>query len=169
MKLTANIAGESYELNVQRDGMRLNAAIDERVYELEAREMGAGIYLLIVDERVYECRVDRGGAARAPFSVQVSGQVYAVSLADPKRLSATEATGTSAAEGSVEIIAPMPGKLVRVLVAAGAQVEAGDGLVVVEAMKMQNELKSPKAGTVTKIHAEVGATVNAGDVLIVVE
>ena len=169
MKLAANIAGERYELNVRRDGVRLTAAIDERVYEIEAREIGAGIYLLIVDGRVYECRVDRGGEARVLFSVQVSGQVYAVSLADPKRLSAAQATGTSAAEGSVEIIAPMPGKLVRVLVAAGAQVEAGDGLVVVEAMKMQNEIKSPKTGTVTKIHAEVGETVNAGDVLVVVE
>jgi biotin carboxyl carrier protein len=169
MKLTANIAGEPYELNVKRDGMRLSAAIDERVYEVEAREVGAGVYLLIVDGRVYECRVDRRGAARASFGVQVSGRAYAVSLADPKRLSAVQAAGASAAEGSVEIIAPMPGKLVRVLVAAGAQVQAGDGLVVVEAMKMQNELKSPKAGTVTKIHAEVGETVNAGDVLVVVE
>jgi biotin carboxyl carrier protein len=63
----------------------------------------------------------------------------------------------------------MPGKVVRVLVEAGASVEAGDGLVVVEAMKMQNELKSPKGGTVVEIRAGAGATVNAGDVLVVVE
>jgi biotin carboxyl carrier protein len=63
----------------------------------------------------------------------------------------------------------MPGKIVRVLIEEGAQVEAGAGLVVVEAMKMQNELKSPKAGTVTELRARAGATVNAGDVLVVVE
>jgi biotin carboxyl carrier protein len=63
----------------------------------------------------------------------------------------------------------MPGKVVRVLVAAGTLVETGDALVVVEAMKMQNELKSPKAGTVIEVRAETGATVNAGDVLVVVE
>jgi len=63
----------------------------------------------------------------------------------------------------------MPGKVVRVLVEAGQQVEVGQGVVVVEAMKMQNEMKSPKAGTVAEIRAEAGATVNAGDVLAVIE
>jgi biotin carboxyl carrier protein len=63
----------------------------------------------------------------------------------------------------------MPGKVVRVLVEEGATVEAGAGLVVVEAMKMQNELKSPKAGTVTELRAREGTTVNAGDVLAVIE
>jgi biotin carboxyl carrier protein len=63
----------------------------------------------------------------------------------------------------------MPGKVVRVLVKAGALVEAGDALVVVEAMKMQNELKSPKSGTVVEVRAEMGAPVNAGDLLVIVE
>ena len=63
----------------------------------------------------------------------------------------------------------MPGKVVRVLVERGQEVEAGAGLVVVEAMKMQNELKSPKAGTVVELRAAPGATVNAGDVLVVIE
>jgi biotin carboxyl carrier protein len=63
----------------------------------------------------------------------------------------------------------MPGKIVRVLVEVGAQVEAGAGVVVVEAMKMQNEMKSPKAGVIISINAEAGATVNAGDVLAVID
>jgi biotin carboxyl carrier protein len=67
------------------------------------------------------------------------------------------------------VLAPMPGKVVRVLVEEGQEVEAGAGLVVVEAMKMQNELKSPKKGTVAELRARPGATVNAGDVLAVVE
>ena len=169
MKLTADIAGDQHELNIRRDGMRVAAEIDERAYEIEAREIGAGVYLLIVDGRVYECRVDRGVGARDTFNVQVGGHNYAVSLADPKRLRGAQASGAHTAEGSAQIIAPMPGKIVRVLVRQGAQVEAGDGLVVVEAMKMQNELKSPKAGTVVTVHAQVGVTVNAGDVLVVVE
>jgi biotin carboxyl carrier protein len=169
MKLTADIAGDRHELNIRRDGTRLAARIDERSYEIEARETRAGVYLLIVDGRVYECRVDQGHGARASFNVSVGGHVYAVSLADPKRLRGAEVAGAHAAEGSAQIIAPMPGKIVRVMIEAGAQVEAGDGLVVVEAMKMQNEMKSPKAGTVTALHARIGATVNAGDVLVVVE
>jgi biotin carboxyl carrier protein len=63
----------------------------------------------------------------------------------------------------------MPGKVVRVLVTAGANVEAGAGIIVVEAMKMQNEMKAPKAGVVLSINAAEGATVKAGDVLAVVE
>ena len=63
----------------------------------------------------------------------------------------------------------MPGKVVRILVAEGADVAVGAGILVVEAMKMQNELKTPKAGTVVSIQAEAGATVNAGDVLAVIE
>jgi biotin carboxyl carrier protein len=63
----------------------------------------------------------------------------------------------------------MPGKVVRVLVAKGESVEAGAGIVVVEAMKMQNEMKAPKAGTVATLNVEVGTTVNGGDVLAVIE
>jgi biotin carboxyl carrier protein len=63
----------------------------------------------------------------------------------------------------------MPGKIVRVLTAAGTEVEAGAGIVVVEAMKMQNEMKSPKAGRVAAVHVKEGATVNGGDVLAVIE
>jgi len=66
-------------------------------------------------------------------------------------------------------VAPMPGKVVRILAAESAEVEAGQGIVVVEAMKMQNEIKSPKKGVVRKVVAAEGAAVNAGDVLAVVE
>ena len=96
------------------------------------------------------------------------GRTYGVMLADPKRLRAAGA-GAADAGGRAEVKAPMPGKVARVLVEEGAAVEAGAGLVVVEAMKMQNELRSPKAGTVAALNAQAGATVNAGDVLVVIE
>ena len=167
MKLTAEISGEHCELSVKRRGTRLIAEIDDRRYELEAQEIGAGVYLLIADGRVYECRVGR--RARARFDVHIGNNLYTISLSDPKRLRGAQASGAQASEGSAQIVAPMPGKVVRVLVEAGAEVEAGAGLVVVEAMKMQNEMKSPKAGKVTSINVTTGATVNAGDVLAVVE
>jgi biotin carboxyl carrier protein len=68
-----------------------------------------------------------------------------------------------------EILAPMPGKVVRVQTEAGASVEKGTGVVVVEAMKMQNEMKSPRAGVVVSINVKPGDTVNAGQVLAVIE
>jgi biotin carboxyl carrier protein len=166
MKLTAEVAGYHHELNIRHEGTRLAAEIDDRHYALEARETGAGIYLLIVDGRVYECRVNR---ERAGFNVSIGNHVYSITLTDPKRLRGAQGSGAHDEGGSAQVVAPMPGKVVRVLVSVGAQVEAGDGLVVVEAMKMQNEMKSPGSGTVTALHAEVGATVNAGDVLVIVE
>ena len=67
------------------------------------------------------------------------------------------------------MVALMPGRVIRVLVEAGQQVEAGQGLIVVEAMKMQNEMKAPRAGRVASVKAEAGAAVSAGDILMVIE
>jgi biotin carboxyl carrier protein len=169
MKLTAEISGEKHELNIKARGTEVVAEIDGRRYELEARTVGPGAYLLIEGGRVYECRVDRRSGPREVFDVHVGGHDYSVTLVDPKRLRGTQAGAGHAGDASAQIVAPMPGKIVRVLVTLGARVEAGAGLMVVEAMKMQNEMKSPRAGTVTALHATAGATVNAGDVLAVVE
>ena len=170
MKLTAEIAGTEHALDVRRhDGARVSATIDGRSYEIEVHEPEPGIYLLKHDGRVYECRVENGaGAARGLSVVRLQDIPYEVALTDPKRLRGARGAGAEAS-GRAQVVASMPGKVVRVLVEVGATVEAGDGLVVVEAMKMQNELKSPKSGTVVEVRAGAGATVNAGDVLVVVE
>jgi len=167
MKLLTDIEGEREAVEFRREGGRVFAEVGGRRYELEARGLGAGEYLLLHGGRVYECRV---GAARSrgPLGVSVGGRDYAVAVTDPKHLrGAAGAAGADA--GRAQVTAPMPGKVVRVLVGQGQQVEAGQGLVVVEAMKMQNELKSPKAGAVLELRAAAGSTVNAGDVLVVVE
>jgi biotin carboxyl carrier protein len=168
MKLVAEIADAKHELTLNREGARVVAEIDGRTYELEAHQPREGVYLLLTGGRVYHCRVERAHAARESIEVTVGNNSYAVNLSDPKRLSSTALAGTHA-DGTAQIVAPMPGKVVRLLVEEGAEVEAGDGVVVVEAMKMQNELKSPKAGKVISIKTNAGATVNAGEVLAVVE
>jgi biotin carboxyl carrier protein len=168
MKLTAEIAGERHALELHREASRVVADIGGRRYELEARETEPGVYLFVLEGRVYECRVERGGARGEATSVEIGGREFEVALYDPRRLRAAGAIGAQAA-GRAVVAASIPGKVVRVLVEEGAQVEAGDGLVVVEAMKMQNELKSPKAGRVAELRARAGTTVNAGDVLAVIE
>ena len=168
MKLKAEIEGETQEIEIRRDGARLFARIEERHYEVDARTSGPGVYLLLSGGHVHECRVERPRAGGASLEVTTGTQSYTVTLTDPKRLRSAQASG-SHTDGISQIVAPMPGKVVRVLVEAGAEVEAGDGLVVVEAMKMQNEMKAPKAGKVTSLNVTAGATVNAGDVLVVVE
>ncbi len=168
MKLIAEIDNEKHALDVQRESARVSATIDSRSYQIEVREPEAGAYLFIVDGRVFECRVDKAGATRGGYQVHVGGDTYNITLSDPKRLRDAKSSGADA-DGRASVVAPMPGKVVRVLVEHGEKVESGDGLVIVEAMKMQNEMKSPKAGTIVEIHAQAGATVNAGEVLIVVE
>jgi biotin carboxyl carrier protein len=170
MRLNAEIDGEKVALEVKREGGRVSGEVGGRRYELEAREVGPGEYLLIHGGRVYECRVgaEPGEGGRGALRVSVGAREYGVRLTDPKHLRGA-GPGGGEQGGRAQVRAPMPGKVVRVLVGAGQAVAAGQGLVVVEAMKMQNELKSPKSGTVAELRAEPGATVNAGDVLVVVE
>jgi biotin carboxyl carrier protein len=180
-KLIAEIDGERHALEVSREGGRVTADVDGRRYDLEAREVEPGVYLLVRDGQVYEVHLGGDGAAEARRGDGAAAGVsevrvrsgrgvgkYEVTLHDPKRLRGARGAAASDA-GRAQITAPMPGKVVRVLVELGREVEAGEPVVVVEAMKMQNELKSPKAGTVTELHAEPGATVNSGDVLAVIE
>jgi biotin carboxyl carrier protein len=168
MRLTAELEHEKHELEVKREGERVFAEVDGRRYELTLRSPEAGVYLLIADGRVYECLVQRDAVERALAHVHVARSSYDIALTDPKRLRAGQSAGAQS-DGTAQVVAPMPGKVVRVLVEQGASVEAGEGLVVVEAMKMQNELKSPRAGRVSQLHATAGATVNAGDMLVVIE
>ena len=167
MKLRAEIEGEELAVDVRREGARVFAEVGGRRYELEAHGLDAGEYLLLHEGRVYECRVGPAGRSGA-FEVRVGGRAYEVALSDPKRLRGAGAAAAHDA-GRAQLVAQMPGRVVRVLVEAGQDVEAGQSVVVVEAMKMQNEMKSPKAGKVSAVNVREGATVNAGDVLAVVE
>ena len=170
MKLNAEVEGETVALEVRREGGRVFADVGGRRYELEARAVGAGEYLLLHEGRVYECRAEQaqGAQGRGSLVVSVGAEEYAVTLTDPKHLRGARVAGGHDT-GRAQVAAPMPGKVVRVLVERGQAVEAGAGLVVVEAMKMQNELKSPKSGTVVELRVEAGATVNAGELLAVIE
>jgi biotin carboxyl carrier protein len=169
MKLTAEIDGESREVQIKLDGARVFAEVDGRSYDIEARVSAPGHHLLLVDGRVYECRIDAADAARRETAeVHIGSRAFAVTLIDAKRLRVGQ-SASAQADGKAQIVAAMPGKIVRVHVEQGQQVAAGDPIVVVEAMKMQNEMKSPRAGTVTLLQAQAGATVNAGQVLAVIE
>jgi biotin carboxyl carrier protein len=171
MKLKAQLSGMDHDVSLRLARSVAVVEVDGRHYDLEVRELVRGEYLLINGSQVYKCRLERkrdptrmGGS----WSVVLRGQNYEVTIIDPKRLRSTQSSAAHQA-GAAEIVSPMPGKIVRVLVEAGASVEAGAGVIVVEAMKMQNEMKAPKAGVVVSIRTEAGATVNAGDVLAVIE
>ncbi len=108
-------------------------------------------------------RVSKG----AGTEIWVNGRQLSMDVFDPRDLRPGQ--GMAANHGRQEIAASMPGKVIRILVAAGDTVEEGQGLIVVEAMKMQNEMKSPKSGRVVEVRARPDATVGAGEILVVVE
>jgi biotin carboxyl carrier protein len=132
--------------------------------ELDARETQPGVLSLLLEGKSYEIRRE---ATPAGIMVSVGGRRYSAEIADPRSLRTRRAAAGDS--GPQKITAPMPGKIVRVLTPEGNEVQQGQGIVVIEAMKMQNELKSARKGTVRKIMVKEGAAVNAGDVLAVVE
>jgi len=169
MKLHATIAEYQTDIQIKDEGRRVFAEIDDRRYELDVHESGSnGCYLLISNGQVFDCRVEGRPESGQPVEVVVGTTPCTVTLTDPKRRSSS-ASASAHGDAAARILAPMPGKVVRILVAAGDQVKAGDGILVVEAMKMQNEMKSPKAGTVIALSVQTGATVNGGDVLAIIE
>jgi biotin carboxyl carrier protein len=127
-------------------------------------EVESGIYSILLNGISYEVKIVPGPAG---FYVDLNGERSVVEVQDPRSVSRRGASGMR--DGRQNICAPMPGRVVRVLVQEGSEVETGAGLVVVEAMKMQNEMKAPKSGRVLFVKAKEGETVAAGEVLVAIE
>jgi biotin carboxyl carrier protein len=165
MKYKAEINGHLLSIELEELSGRVLASIDgERRYLAEVARHEEGIYLLLIGDRVYEARVWQSGPES--FCVNLRGQDFDVRVIDRKhRRSAIE----QSEEGRQFLTAPMPGRVVRVLLGPGDEVKAGQGVIVVEAMKMQNEIKSPKSGRVVEVRVAEGTAVNANQVVAVVE
>ena len=168
MKLHAEIGDEKYQIEIKIEGTAVFADINSRKYQIEASEPEANVFLLKNDGKLFEVFVSPPKDAKNPTYVRVGSSEFEIKLIDPKRLRGSGGNHEHA-EGLAEIRTAMPGKVVRILVEKGTPVEKGDGILIVEAMKMQNELKSPKKGVIKNITVEEGATVSAGDVLATVE
>jgi len=132
--------------------------------EAQAEEITPGVYSLLLNGRSYEAFVSKrpGDAAgvASPYLITVGPRQYLAELRDPRRWRGAGSSLTS--EGPQEIVAPMPGRIVKVLVKEGEQVQRDQGLLVMEAMKMQNELRAPRAGRVERVSAMEGQGVEAG-------
>ena len=131
----------------------------ERTANVETAE--PSVFSVLLDGRTYDARVEETPAGA--LIVVIDGYRFEIEVRDPRRWSRKDAA--RGGEGVQTVAAPMPGKVVRVLVAQGDEVEAGQGLLVVEAMKMQNEMKAARAGRILSLTAKEGATVAAGEVL----
>jgi biotin carboxyl carrier protein len=168
MKLKAEIGSESCDVEIKLQDRRLIADVDGRAYDIEISEPEPNIYLFKREGRIYQAFVSPEASPTGEISVSVGNSQFNIRLIDPKRLhgAASDSAGT---DGPAEIRTAMPGKIVRVLVETGEEVAKGQGVIVVEAMKMQNELKSPRNGIVKEILFGVDTTVSSGDVLVTID
>jgi biotin carboxyl carrier protein len=139
----------------------VECVVDGRRTTVDVRVLEAGVMSLVVEGRQYRCVLDGDG-------VVIGGRRYGFEVDDPRSLQGRRGGGAGV-DGPRPVKAPMPGRVVRVLVNDGQDVEEGEAIVVIEAMKMQNELRAPKAGRVVRVSVGVGDAVGAGDVLAVVE
>ena len=161
------IDGREFEVELRREGATNFAIIEGRRYEVSSGN--SGVSLVRESESLRHHRVVLDGLAR-PAHVSVHGAALAVEVSTRQEAALEAALNMSAGgAGAGDLVSPMPGRIVRVLVSEGDEVAAGAPLVIVEAMKMENELQAPIAGRVRSLAAEAGATVDAGVVLCVVE
>lgn len=154
----------AHSVEATREGNRIRAQIGGRTIEADAVEVAECTYSVVIEGRSYEVRVESGPQG---LRVHAGLREYFIRIEDPRAWRGRHG-GALEAEGRQEVMAPMPGKVVRVLANQGAAVEAGQGLLVIEAMKMQNEIRSPKKGTLERLLVKEGQAVNSGEPLAVV-
>jgi len=166
MRFDVDVCGRPSTLQIERtpDG-RFQVWIDGEAHAVDVRQTDVGLSLVFEDGRSLEAAATPQGAGE--WLVQLPHVDVAV-VVDGQRHGRRGAGGPTGA-GAQRVTAPMPGRVVRVLVAVGDEVTHRQGLVVVEAMKMENELGAPKAGRITEIAVVEGVSVEAGRLLIVIE
>ncbi len=164
MVYDVTIDGKNYRLDLNRAEGRWFCRLDGRELEVDAVLARPDVLSLRIGNMAFEVKSER---VANDLHLWVGSTRFAAEVRDPRSLRGRARAGDE--QGPRKIVAPMPGTVVRLLVRDGDHVESGTGVAVVEAMKMQNEIKSPKKGSVQKILVIEGAAVNAGDVLAIVE
>lgn len=156
-----------HTLDVQaHEGGKYSVTLNGTRHELEAVVLPHGAVSLLVDGQSYGVEFEEAGD---DVAVLVKGHVSRIDVADERKLRLRAATAAFAVEGRQVIAAPMPGKIIKVFVKVGDTVTEGQGLLVMEAMKMENELKATKAGKVTEVSCAEGTTVENNTKLVVIE
>lgn len=161
-----SIDGTPHKVELERRGDQWRCQVDGHAYELDAAFTARDVLSILVGGKAYE--VKREYSLTGETHVIIGSERFEAEVRDPRSLRSRRAAA-GVGEGPQKIAAPMPGKVVRIMAPEKTEVEAGQGILVMEAMKMQNEIKSPKKGVVTKIAVAEGANVNAGDVMAIVE
>jgi len=167
MAFIAKLGEQSYRVEIEETGKSVyRVSVDGNEFVVDGKKTGRTNYSLIVDNRSFEIEVDN---AEDEYRVLVDGRSYHVHLVDERRVRVGDGQSDSQIQGRQRVSVPMPGKVIAVLVSEGDVVEKGQGLVIVEAMKMENEVRSPIAATVKEIKVKAGDTVEGGAVLVIID
>ena len=167
MAFIGKLGEQSYTVEIEETGKSVyRVSVDGNEFFVDGKKTGRTNYSLIVDDRSFEIEVDN---TDDEYRVLVDGRTYRIQLVDERRMRIGGAQSGLELEGRQAVSVPMPGKVIAVLVAEGDAVEKGQGLVIVEAMKMENEVRSPIAGAVKEIKVKPGDTVEGGATLVIVE
>ena len=164
MKLEVRIGARSQQIEIQRTGSNQFAIAADDGAQIDAIEVAPNTYSILVNGRAFEAIVE---PTQDGVLVRCGGREFQAIVSNHRAWRGARGA-LFGAEGRHQVTAPMPGKVVRILVSAGDTVEANQGLVVVEAMKMQNEIRAPKAGTIERIFIREGQAVSAGEALVTI-
>ncbi len=166
MRFVATVGGQAEAVEVTRENGCYRITLGGEVWEVDARLTAQGIYSLLIDGVSYVADVtDQEGAC----VVDVLDETYVVQVEEETRYIIRTKGGAAGAHAHQVLVAPLPGKITHVAVQVGDTVAAGDTLLVIEAMKMENEFKAGTAGTIAEIRVQPGQAVNGGDVLMVID
>ncbi|HTM07118.1 MAG TPA: biotin/lipoyl-containing protein [Verrucomicrobiae bacterium] len=167
MAYIARLGEKTYTVEIEEVGKSLyRVAVDGSEFLVDGKKTGLTNYSLIVDNRSFEVEVD---VSEDEYRVLVDGRNYHIDLVDERRVRVGGFQSGIQLQGRQNVSVPMPGKIIAVLVSEGDTVEKGQGLVIVEAMKMENEVRCPINGEVKEVKVKTGDAVEAGAVLAVVE
>jgi pyruvate carboxylase subunit B len=165
MKYEVEIGNRTLQIELEQSAGLVKAVVDGTSYEATLIMPEQNVYMLLIGDRVFELIVERN-KPEGEFTVRFAGETLQARIIDRKH----QRRGSKASvAGAQSIMAPMPGRVIQVLKSPGDSVTAGESLMVVEAMKMQNEIGAPKTGKVVEIKVRPGQTVTAGEILAVVE
>ena len=153
-------------VEVTRQGSGYRILVDGRLLDADAVQIASHTISILLNGQSYEIHIE--DSLDGKLKLQTGALEFLAQVQDPRAWRGRK-QGALEAEGRQQIIAPMPGKVIRILVKAGDTVQAGQGIAVIEAMKMQNEIRSPKSGNVERVTAKDGQNVSAGEVLAWVE
>jgi acetyl/propionyl-CoA carboxylase alpha subunit len=164
MKYYATIDDRTYEIEINQLG---ELCIDGECAEVDFQSIGGtSIYSLLLGNASYEALVEERDDC---FEVLVQGRLYRVCVQDERmRRLADAAKGFAPPGGEISIRAPMPGSIVEVPVQEGQEVEEGSVLVILESMKMENELRAPRAGVVSQVRVQAGQNVEQNETLVAI-